>query len=165
MVIFFIFTSSLLSTRPPHISCNLFCLCLSCSNSLSIHNKVVLSSKRGIFSCKKSLSYRIQNSTKKRINHRSKSLLGKDFLHTWGLCEIRIFKGGGGVFGRYKYSWGCLTVFEGVWRSIHECMQVPKHREYPHRCDCVIPNPFCKWLINWDILLWFWPGYSIQLTS
>ena len=61
-----------LSTRPPHISCNLFSLCLSF------------------------LLKTIQNSTKKRINHRSKSLLGKDFLHTGGLWEIRIFKKGGG---------------------------------------------------------------------
>ena len=88
-----------LSTRPPHISCNLFSLCLSYSKSLSIHNKVLLFLQKGyIF-----LLRTIQNSTKKRINHRSTSLLGeklssyrrslgdKDLQRGGGLWEIQIF--------------------------------------------------------------------------
>ena len=125
-----------LSTRPPHISCNLFCLCLSCSNSLSIHNKVMLFLQNGYI-------FLYKNRSKK--DHRSKSLLWKDFLHTGGLWEIRILKkkGGGGSLGDTNIlEEGCLT------ELTHECFQLPKHREYPHRCDCVIPNPFCKQLVN-----------------
>ena len=130
-----------LSTRPPHISCNLFSLFSLCHWA-----RCCYSSKRGIFSCKQS-SKTIQNS---KIPLKRGSII--EVSHYWGktLGDKDLQGGGGGGRDTNILEEGCLTEHTWMYASTQA------YREYPHRCDCVIPNPFCNCVNNWSIEIFYY---------